>query len=156
MAKRSGTGYKIHIKEITAEIEHNFEEAMKKAVYRVHREMTQILSGSRSGRQYPKPGTRPGELEGTSRGEGRKPQKTSYYTASAPGEAPAVRLGDLRTSYRPIVERKGFRAVGKVGTPLKYGPMLEHGTSRMAPRPHLKPAFERSKTEWEKYFEDLI
>lgn len=152
---RQGSGYKIHLKEMTKEIEGNFEEAMKKAVYRVHRELTQILSGSRSGNKYPKPGTRSGELVGTSRGEGRKPKNTSYYTASAPGEAPAVRLGDLRTSYRPVVEGSGFRAKGKVGTPLKYGPMLEHGTSRMAPRPHLKPAFERSKHEWLQFFNDL-
>jgi hypothetical protein len=147
----------LNIKEITEDLERAVETRMKNAVYRVHRELVQnILKGNRSGREYPVPGTRPSETRGTSAGEGRKPKKTKFYTASAPGEAPAVRLGDLRTSYRPRVEGKGFKAVGKVGTPLKYGAYLEEGTARIAKRPHIKPAFEQSRPDWIKEFDDLI
>lgn len=154
MAK--GPNYIINVDKLTKEMEANFQKAMKRAVYTVHRELTHVLSGSRSGKMYPVPGTRNSERQGTSRGEGKKPKKVKLYRASAPGEAPASRLGDLRTSYRPIVEGRGFNAVGKVGTPLKYGPMLEHGTKKMAKRPHLSVAFELSKEKWMKEFEDLI
>ena len=34
----------------------------------------------------------------------------------------------------------------------KYGPMLEHGTRKMAARVHLKPLFERNK---EKYYKKM-
>jgi hypothetical protein len=127
-----------HLPKLTKQLEQQIEQRMRKAVYRVHRQLTGILSGSRSGKVYRVPGTR------------------RTYTASAPGQAPAVRLGDLRTSYRPVVEGKGWNSVGKVGTPMDYGAFLEHGTSRMSKRPHLRPAFDQTEAEWQGYFKDLI
>lgn len=84
-----------------------------------HKGVVKLLRGNKSGRVYPVPGT----------------QRT--YTASAPGEAPATRLGDLRTSYRFLVRDNE----GLVGSPLHYAYKLEKGTRKMAPRPHLKRAF---------------
>ena len=40
----------------------------------------------------------------------------------------------------------------KVGWGKYYGPMLEHGTRKMAARAHLKPLFERNK---EKYYKKM-
>ena len=40
----------------------------------------------------------------------------------------------------------------KVGWGKYYGPMLEHGTRKMAARVHLKPLFERNK---EKYYKKM-
>lgn len=84
-----------------------------------HKGVVKILRGSRSGRIYRVPGT----------------QRT--YQASAPGEAPASRLGDLRTSYRFLVRKNEVL----VGTPLHYAVPLEKGSRKMAPRPHLKKAY---------------
>lgn len=147
--------------KIEKSLNKEFETAIKKSVYRVHAELTKILSGSRMGFEYPVPGT--GKVENMEKtlANGRvfhyrKLKGATYYTASAPGEAPASRLGDLRTSYRPVVEGKGMLAVGKVGTPLEYGLFLENGTSDIAPRPHLRKAFEKTRAEWEKYFVDLL
>lgn len=88
-----------------------------------HGGVVKLLRGTRSGRMYPIPGTQ------------------TLYRASAPGEAPAVRLGDLRTSYRFEVKDNE----GLVGSPLSYAKDLEFGTRKMAPRPHLKRAFMQNK-----------
>lgn len=73
------------------------------------------------------------------------------YTASAPGEPPAVREGLYRESWKvaPTVIQ-GERVIGAAYTDRKVGPggehvlgdNLEHGTIRMAPRPHVRPALE--------------
>lgn len=71
----------------------------------------------------------------------------AYYTASAPGEPPAVRTGAFRNSWMPsagLQGRHGDTFVSaiesdlQVGTKRKYvlGQLLEEGTSKMAPRPH--------------------
>lgn len=88
-----------------------------------HKGVVKILRGSRSGRVYRVPGT----------------QRT--YTASRPGEAPASRLGDLRTSYKFIVKK----SEALIGTPLHYAVDLEHGTRKMAPRPHLQKAYHQNR-----------
>ena len=73
------------------------------------------LSGARSGRSYLVPGT------------------NTYYTASAPGEAPASRTGQLRGS----IEYQITKSSSYIGTPLEYGLELEKGV-KAAPRPWLE------------------
>ena len=102
---------------------------MLEAVYAVRNVTLETLSGSRSGRVYRVPGTK----------------KT--YRASAPGEAPAQQLGDLRKSVTGGLEKEGRNIIGYVGTGLPKGPMLEYGTSAMAARPWLRISFEKSLTE---------
>ena len=65
-----------------------------------------------------------------------------YYTASAPGEPPAVRLGHFRESWHPYARRVYGVYFSRIESDLrvsdgKYnlGQLLENGTSRMAPRP---------------------
>lgn len=86
-----------------------------------------VLRGQRSGKKYRVPGTR------------RK------YTASAPGESPAVRTGVFRLSWgtHVHVEKNGthFRAVSAIESKERaggrlLGEMLENGTGRIAPRPY--------------------
>lgn len=87
----------------------------------------------RSGERYPIPGT------------GRT------YIASAPGEPPAVREGLYIAAWKaaPAVQIGGS-VVGfayndrRVGTNDEHllGEILEWGTTRMAPRPHIRPALE--------------
>lgn len=79
-----------------------------------------LRSGGQTGREYLVPGG-----------------VTKRYTASAPGEVPALRTGTLARSYEN--ERVGEFAF-HVGSRLEYARHLELGTSRMAPRPHFKRA----------------
>jgi Bacteriophage protein of unknown function (DUF646). len=67
-------------------------------------------------------------------------RKTHY--ASQEGAYPAVDTGALRQSITHDVEQDGSTVVGRVGTNLVYGSYLETGTSKMSPRPWLKPSVE--------------
>lgn len=71
----------------------------------------------------------------------RKPHTSSTYRASAPGEPPALRTGNLRSSWRPLPIGEMAAGGGKVYTPgihtdVPYAPMLEDGTPKMAARPY--------------------
>lgn len=123
---------------IMRQIEDELDKRMKKAAMAVNGEVKRVLTGRRSGRLYRVPATR------------------RFYTASSPSEAPAVRLGALRQSYEFDIQGRGFNAVGIVGSRLKYAPMLEKGTSRMAPRKHLMPAFLNKAAEVERIFGGLL
>lgn len=90
------------------------------------------LSGSRSGRKYRIPGTR------------------RYYHASRPGEPPASRTGTLRSGYRFRVVDRGPWSTGEVGSPENYALWLEKGTSKMAKRPHVEPAFDKREADIKK------
>jgi len=107
------------------------KEAQRRAIAcanEVRNESLKGMRGKKSGRVYPVPGT-----------------KKKTYTASAPGEFPAVRTAALRTSIRVIAQVHIFSSVGPiargiVGTHLLYGLYLEEGTPRMARRPWLTMA----------------
>ncbi len=101
-------------------------ERMLEAAILVRNNTVEALSGSRSGRVYRVPGT------------------SVTYVASAPGEPPAVQLGDLRKSVKFGVEVEDGSVVGFVGSELDKAPMLEYGTRNMAARPWLRPSFEGS------------
>lgn len=84
----------------------------------------------------------------------RIPGTRKYYTASAPGEVPAIRTGTYRLSWRPKVESSGdvyksiIESTVKAG---KYvlGDILENGTpgGQMAPRPHQEKILIKARPE---------
>jgi len=61
------------------------------------------------------------------------------HQASAPGEAPATDVGNLAGG---ITTADGGPLTEFVDVGAEYGSHLEYGTSRMAPRPFMKPSFE--------------
>jgi len=128
------TVFSENINGVMKEIDKTAWKRMLEAVNAVRNETLETLSGSRSGRVYRVPGTK----------------KT--YQASAPGEAPAQQLGDLRKSVTGGLKKEGRNIIGYVGTGLDYGPMLEYGTSKMAPRPWLRISFEKSMAEVKRIF----
>lgn len=62
------------------------------------------------------------------------------HRASAPGDGPAVDTGRLRASITRETGKVGSVLVARVGTDVKYAKWLELGTSKMSPRPFLRPA----------------
>ena len=115
-----------NINEAMREIRDHARDRMLEAVQEVRNQTLDTLSGKRSGRIYRVPGTK------------------KYYTASAPGEPPAQRLGELRQSVKGGVESQGDAIVGFVGTEKDYGRVLEFGSSKMSPRPWLRVSFDKS------------
>ena len=89
----------------------------------------------------------------------------TYYThnkqiphhPSVAGNPPAVDTGTLRRSITYNVNEK--EKYGRVGSTIKsppYGLYLEYGTSRMKPRPWLRPALEKSLPEIKQIFTDVL
>ena len=120
---------------------------VKSRAYRASNELRNsaldVLSNERkrSGKVYRKPFTR-----------------KATYTASAPGEPPALRSGDLRRSWR---QRTASERTGKdltvrpaITTDVKYAPWLEEGTDRIAPRPFEKPIIEHAMPRIRKIFKE--
>lgn len=123
------------------------EREMARRSYRVanqgRNELVKVMQGTRSGREY--------KVSGTHQDKGTK--KTGvYYTASAPGEVPAMCTGGLRASYAPkitlvrehgnMVCKAGIESGLRSGQYL-IGELLEEGTIYMAPRPYREKVLER-------------
>lgn len=91
----------------------------------------QVLRGQRSGRIY------------------KRPHSSSSYTASAPGEPPAVRTRRPRVSWkqqaRSEKDGKTVKIRPAIWTDKKYAPILQEGTHKMAPRPFEEPIIEKAK-----------
>jgi len=123
-----GTEVKLvfHTKEVVKAIEDTASKRMLEAVQVVRNQVLDTLSGSRSGRIYRVPGTR------------------RAYTASSPGQPPAVATADLRQSVKVAVEIESRQVIGMVGTDAIQGKMTEFGTRKMAARPWLRISFEKS------------
>ena len=108
-------------------LKHASERNVMEATLEAHRYLIgRVLVGTRSGKMYYVPATK------------------TKYQASAPGEAPARRTGDLAANYG--WEVKGTEgAVGNKIVDPPYPVYLEKGTKKMKPRPHLGRAFEEDK-----------
>lgn len=99
-----------------------------------------VLRGQRHGRRYKKPGTK------------------TYYTASAPGEPPAVRTGMLRMSWGMKAEGdgKGTYTAG-IYSDVPYAETLDEGTpgGKIAPRPFKEKIIETAKPKVVEIFSEL-
>lgn len=119
-----------NLEAVVRHIDNLSQGNMERACLFLINKIKRNLSGTRSGRIYRVVGTK------------RK------YTASAPGEAPAVRTGRLRNSIKYTISGwAGLHLVGRVGTTLEYGAWLEHGTTKMDARPYIGPAAEESNQD---------
>lgn len=76
------------------------------------------------------------------------------HRASAPGEAPATDQNSLKPSIRFAFSEDGLTA--EVGTDVKYGPILEFGTSKIAPRPWLTPSFEQIRPRFIQEIQEIV
>jgi len=116
--------FKRNLNKVLDTLDNIAGQRMTEACIHVQNKTKEKLSGKRTGRVYRVPGT------------------NRTYTASAPGEPPAVATGQLRSSikYRIVGELQVLR--GEVGSELKKAVELEFGTKKIKPRPFLRPTFQ--------------
>lgn len=107
----------------------------------------EVLKGQRSGRVYKKPGTygrRPSKATKELMGDyEHKLRGGQLYRASAPGEPPARRTGNLRLHWngKVIKERTsggGLNITAELESQESYAGFLDKGTSGMAARPFVE------------------
>ena len=99
----------------------------------------EVLKGQRSGRVY------------------KKPDSKATYTASAPGEPPARRTGNLRLHWNGRVIKEstsngGIVVTAELESQEPYAGILEHGSRRMAPRPFVEKIKEKAMPEIKKIY----
>ena len=91
----------------------------------------QVLRGQRSGKVY------------------RKPHSRATYRASAPGEPPARRSGNLRNNWSEDVTVENVGKITSVKSSIKsgadYSGILQNGSQRMAPRPYVELIEEKAE-----------
>lgn len=85
----------------------------------------------------------------------RQKGKKIHY-ASADGEYPAVDTGALRQSVTSSVEYTDTGVRGTVGSNLEYSAYLEHGTSKMKPRPWLSPSVAKNKEKIQQLLDETL
>lgn len=122
------------LREIAEKIQHQMESRAVRASYELYNASQLVLRGQRHGRRYRVPGTK------------------RYYTASAPGEPPAVRTGAFRMSWQPKSQRVFGTYFSRIesdyrvgGGRYNLGDLLEDGTKRMAPRPYSDKIIQRAE-----------
>lgn len=133
------------IDEIKREIKYQMERRTYLAANELRTAANLVLRGQRSGRRYKVPGTYRRQRDKTD----GKMKNGRYYTASAPGEPPANRLGIFRMSWQPNARIEDGLYTSMIESDLKVGPyllgeILEEGTSKMAPRPYQELILDRS------------
>lgn len=138
--------------QVTNDILEHIQNEMEGRAFEASNELRNaallVLRGQRSGRRYKVPGTYRRQRDKVT----GKMRNGRYYTASAPGEPPAVRTGDFRISWQPRTYAGFGSFISRIESDLmtedgKYnlGELLENGTSKMAARPHHDKILEKAK-----------
>ena len=134
-----GQSFKAITDAVTEQIRTEMESRSYRAANELKNSATEVLRGQRNGRRYKVPGTHRRQRDKVS----GKMKNGRYYTASAPGEPPAVRTGLFRISWQPEAHVVFGSYISRITNDRRtddgrhiLGEILEKGTSRMAPRPH--------------------
>jgi len=138
------------VEQFTDSIKHQMERRAYLAANEMRNASQLVLRGQRSGRRYKVPGTyrkQRDKVDG-------KIKRGRYYTASAPGEPPAVRTGVFRMSWQPTSHVVFGSYISRISSDVmtdngKYnlGEILENGTPKMDPRPFEEPIMEKAKNK---------
>lgn len=138
--KKASGRLKIAVDDTVKKVNRDAASRGMRAVNAIRNAELEVLSGKRSGRVY------------------RKPHTKSHYTASAPGEPPARRTGNLRLNWNGTVESSstgsGLRVTAVLESQERYSTYLENGTRRMAPRPFKQPISEKAMPEIERIYHE--
>lgn len=138
--KKASGRLKIAVDDTVKKVNREAASRGTRAVNAIRNAELEVLRGKRSGRVY------------------RKPHTKSHYTASAPGEPPARRTGNLRLNWNGTVESSstgsGLRVTAILESQERYSTYLENGTRRMAPRPFKQPISEKAMPEIERIYHE--
>lgn len=138
--KKASRRLKIAVDDTVKKVNREAASRGMRAVNAIRNAELEVLRGKRSGRVY------------------RKPHTKSHYTASAPGEPPARRTGNLRLNWNGTVESSstgsGLRVTAVLESQERYSTYLENGTRRMAPRPFKQPISEKAMPEIERIYHE--
>ena len=77
------------------------------------------------------------------------------YISSSPGLPPHKRTGHLFQSVYNNLEKSGKLITGTIGDNAEYAVFLEYGTSKMPPRPYIRPAVDRNMNLFERAFKQI-
>ncbi len=130
----AGSAIRATVKEQVTSINRKVISRGVRAVNAIRNAELEVLKGQRSGRVY------------------RKPYTKATYTASAPGEPPARRTGNLRMHWNGQVKSEnasgnGVSIVAELESQEPYAEHLENGTSKMAARPFVEKIKEKAAPE---------
>lgn len=138
--KKASGRLKIAVDDTVKKVNREATSRGTRAVNAIRNAELEVLRGKRSGRVY------------------RKPHTKSHYTASAPGEPPARRTGNLRLNWNGTVESSstgsGLLVTAVLESQERYSTYLENGTRRMAPRPFKQPISEKAMPEIERIYHE--
>jgi len=162
------TTFKSNLPEVAKGIEEATKKAVAAGAAKLHELTVKNLKQQGHGRIYRIPGTKTLGRGKTAMGRARfsgyaasgtldkasKRLRSKFYVASAPGEYPAVRLGDL-SGPRGILltlKKEDTSWLGLVHSPLAYAAALESKKSAKGRRPFLS----RTWQENEKAIQDAV
>lgn len=130
-----------------AAIRHQMEGRSYKAANELRNAALEVLRGQRHGRRYKVPGTFRRQRDPSD----GKMKNGRYYTASAPGEPPAVRTGNFRRSWQASSHVVYGSYISRIESDVttadgrhNLGELLESGTSKMAPRPYQQAVLDKA------------
>lgn len=140
-AGSAGSSIRATVKDQITNINRKVVSRGVRAVNAIRNAELEVLKGQRSGKTY------------------RKPYSKATYTASAPGEAPARRTGNLRMHWNGQVKSEnasggGGAIVAELESQESYAGYLDEGTAKMAARPFSEKIKEKALPEIEKIYKE--
>lgn len=142
----SGKAVRAKVGEMTANVNRQVVSRATRSLNALRNAELDVLKGQRNGENhYRKPYT--------------KEKKKNYYQASAPGEPPARRTGALRLHWNGNIRSaaasgNGVKVIASLESQEHYAGYLEHGTSKMEPRPFLERIIDKATPEVVKIYNE--
>lgn len=136
-----GSAIRATVKDQVTNINRKVVSRGVRAVNAIRNAELEVLKGQRSGKVY------------------RKPHSKATYTASAPGEPPARRTGNLRMHWNGQVKSEnssggGVAIIAELESQESYASILDKGTSKMAARPFTKKIKEKAMPEIQRIYSE--
>lgn len=140
-AGSTGSAIRANVKDHVTNINRKVVSRGVRAVNAIRNAELEVLKGQRSGKVY------------------RKPYSKATYTASAPGEPPARRTGNLRMHWNGQVKSEnssggGVAIIAELESQEPYASYLENGTSKMAARPFTEKIKEEAEPEIKRIYSE--
>lgn len=140
-AGNAGSAIRATVKDQVTNINRKVVSRGVRAVNAIRNAELEVLKGQRSGKVY------------------RKPFSKATYTASAPGEPPARRTGNLRMHWNGQVKSEnssggGVAIIAELESQEPYAGILENGSSKMAARPFTEKIKEKAMPEIQRIYSE--